>query len=113
MSWKNLYRHGCFLHRNQPKLPGHASGVKTTTPVLEGTNNACPRRNVLVLEGTTGWRLNGKDPRDSHVKVAGRFCRIAYQMVAGGMTYRHPCGQQRDYIIQKLIKFAMDHVNRI
>ena len=26
----------------------------------------------------------GKDPRDTHVKVGGRFCRIAYQMVAGG-----------------------------
>ena len=56
-----------------------------------------------------GWRLKGKDPRDIHVKVAGRFCRIAYQMVAGGVTYRHPCSQQRDYIIQKLIRFALDH----
>ena len=31
-----------------------------------------------------GWRLKGKDPRDIHVKVAGRFCRIAYHVVAGG-----------------------------
>jgi transposase len=57
----------------------------------------------------TGWRLKGKDPRDIHVKVASRFCRIAYQVVAGGTTYRHPCSQQRDYIIQKLIKFSIEH----
>jgi hypothetical protein len=56
-----------------------------------------------------GWRLQGKDPRDTHVKVAGRFCRIAYHMVAGGETYRHPCSQKRDYIIQKLIKFSIEH----
>ena len=54
----------------------------------------------------TGWRLKGKDPRDIHVKVAGRFCRIAYHVVAGGTTYRHPCSQQRDYIIQKLIRLS-------
>src|SRR5262249_31092401 len=42
------------------------------------------------------WRAAGKDPRHSHVKVAGRFCRIAYQMVAGGRVFRHPCCQRRD-----------------
>lgn len=57
----------------------------------------------------TGWRLQGKDPRDTHVKVAGRFCRIAYHVVAGATTYRHPCSQQRDYVIQKLIRFSMEH----
>lgn len=57
----------------------------------------------------TGWRLQGKDPRDTHVKVASRFCRIAYHMVAGGTIYRHPCSQQRDYVIQKLIKFSVEH----
>ena len=60
-----------------------------------------------------GWRLKGKDPRDIHVKVAGRFCRIAYQMVAGGMTFRHPCSKQRDYILHKLIRFSLEHDYRI
>ena len=53
-----------------------------------------------------GWRLNGKDARDIRVRVAGRFCRIAYQMVAGRMTFRHPCARQRDYILDKLIRFC-------
>ncbi len=35
--------------------------------------------NVLA----TQWAAQGKDPRDTHVKVALRFCRIAFQMVAG------------------------------
>jgi transposase len=56
------------------------------------------------------WREAGKDPRHSHVKVAGRFCRIAYQMVAGGRVFQHPCCQRRDYILSKLLKFHSEHV---
>jgi transposase len=55
------------------------------------------------------WRLSGKDPRDIHVKVGGRFCRIAYQMVAGQSVYRHPSCQQRHYVLDKLIKFSSEH----
>jgi hypothetical protein len=56
------------------------------------------------------WREAGNDTRHSHVKVAGRFCRIAYQMVAGGKVFKHPCCNQRDYILNKLIKFHGEHV---
>jgi transposase len=55
------------------------------------------------------WREAGKDPRHSHVKVAGRFCRIAYQMVAGGRVFSHPSCRRRDYILNKLMKFHIDH----
>jgi transposase len=55
------------------------------------------------------WRLKGKDPGDIHVKIAGRFCRIAYQMVAGRQTYQHPCAKERHYILEKLIKFSNEH----
>jgi transposase len=55
------------------------------------------------------WRLQGKDPRDVHVKIAGRFCRIAYHMVAGRQTYRHPCDQERHSILAKLSRFSEDH----
>jgi transposase len=56
-----------------------------------------------------GWRLKGKDAHDLRIRVAGRFCRIAYQMVAGRMVFRHPCTQRRGYILDKLIKFAIEH----
>lgn len=55
------------------------------------------------------WRLAGKDPRLTHVKVAFRFCRIAYQMVAGRQVFRHPCLQQRSYILEKLNAFHAEH----
>jgi hypothetical protein len=57
----------------------------------------------------TAWRLAGKDPRDIHVKVGGRFCRIAYAMVAGRSVYRHPSCQHRHYVLDKLIKFSNEH----
>ncbi len=56
-----------------------------------------------------GWRLKGKDARDLRVKAAGRFCRIAYHMLAGRQTFEHPCTRQRDYILKKLITFCLDH----
>jgi transposase len=56
-----------------------------------------------------GWRLKSKDARDIRVKVAGRFCRIAYQMVAGGTPFRHPCARQHDYVINKMIGFYFEH----
>jgi hypothetical protein len=56
-----------------------------------------------------GWRLQGKDARDLRVRVAGRFCRIAYQMVAGRMAFQHPCARRRDSILSKLIQFALEH----
>lgn len=55
------------------------------------------------------WRAQGKDPRHSHVKVALRFCRIAFQMVAGRQVFRHPAIQGRHYILDKLSAFHRDH----
>jgi transposase len=57
----------------------------------------------------TGWKLQGRDPRAIRVQVAGRFSRIAYQMVAGRKAYRHPCCSQRDYVLRKLIAFHAEH----
>lgn len=55
------------------------------------------------------WEEQGKDPRYSHVKIAARFCRIAYQMVAGRQIFRHPGIQQRHYILEKLLAFHREH----
>ena len=56
-----------------------------------------------------GWRLKGKNAHELRVQVAGRFCRIAYHMVAGRTTFQHPCTKQKDYIINKLIRFSIEH----
>jgi transposase len=55
------------------------------------------------------WKAAGKDPRDTHVKVGLRFCRIAFQIVAGQQVFRHPCIQGRSYILQKLMRFHREH----
>jgi transposase len=55
------------------------------------------------------WAVQGKDPRHSRVKVALRFCRIAFQMVAGRQVFRHPCIQGRHDILDKLNAFHRDH----
>jgi transposase len=56
-----------------------------------------------------GWRSQGKDPRDNHVRVAMRFSRISFQMVAGRQAFAHPAVQGRDYILRKLVLFHAQH----
>ena len=55
------------------------------------------------------WKLQGKDPRLSHVKLACRFCRIAFQIVAGRQVLRHPSIPQRHYLVDKLNVFHREH----
>jgi transposase len=55
------------------------------------------------------WELAGVPAPQVHVRIGGRFCRIAYHMVAGGAIYHHPAGRDRDYIIGKLMKFCDNH----
>jgi transposase len=57
----------------------------------------------------TQWAGQGKDARDSHVRVGLRFCRIAFQMVAGRQVFRHPCIQGRHSVLDKLMAFHRAH----
>jgi transposase len=57
----------------------------------------------------TQWAAQGKDPRHTRVKVALRFCRIAFQMVAGRQVFHHPSIQGRHYLLDKLTAFHRDH----
>jgi len=50
-----------------------------------------------------GWRLAGKDPRDTRVKVGCRFARIAFHMVSGRQVFSHPCVKGRDHVLDKLL----------
>jgi transposase len=55
------------------------------------------------------WQGQGKDPRHTRVKVGLRFCRIAYQVVAGRQVFRHPGLQGRHYVLDKLTAFHREH----
>ena len=57
----------------------------------------------------TQWKSQGKNPRDIHVRVGLRFCRIAFQMVGGRQVFRHPCIQGRHSILDKLTAFHREH----
>jgi transposase len=57
----------------------------------------------------TQWNAQGKDPRATRIKVGLRFCRIAFQMVAGRQVFRHPSIQGRHYILDKLTAFHRLH----
>jgi hypothetical protein len=55
------------------------------------------------------WKAQGKAPQRAHVKIACRFTRILYHMVAGQQVFRHPSCRQRDYILAKLLTFLRQH----
>ena len=55
------------------------------------------------------WVAAGMEQQAMCVRVAKRFCRIAYQMVAGGQVFRHPSCQKRDAILRKLSILHSEH----
>jgi transposase len=55
------------------------------------------------------WKAQGRDTRRAHVKVASRFSRCMFQMVAGRQVFRHPSQRGRDYILDKLLAFHREH----
>jgi hypothetical protein len=55
------------------------------------------------------WADQGKDPHDIHVRIAGRYTRIAFQMVSGKEGFRHPACHDTPAVLSKLIKFHNDH----
>ncbi len=57
--------------------------------------------NVQAL----GLRQRGQDPRRVRIKVAKTFTRLALAMVASRRLFRHPCCQERHYILDKLVEF--------
>jgi transposase len=63
------------------------------------------RLNDHFRTAAARWEGLEKDKRDIRVRAADRFCRNAFQVVAGDGALRHPCLQRRHYVIRKLIKF--------
>lgn len=64
-------------------------------------------QHFRALAGT--WKIAGKNPRHTHVKVAARFCRIAFHLVAGRQVFHHVSCRERGYILDKLLAFHLDH----
>ena len=108
-------RAGLYPSRYQSDEVDHPNG-----PLVRRANHDLRRAILMIADNlirrnehfgilAAGWRRKKVDARDIRVRVGGRFCRIAFQMVAGKMSFRHPCTQKRDYILTKLIRFNLDH----
>ncbi len=108
-------RAGLRPSRYQSDQVDHANG-----PLVRHCNRALRAAILRIADNlitcnhhfgvlATQWAGQGKDPRHTHVKVGLRFCRIAFQMVAGKQVFRHPCIQGRHYILDKLSAFHRDH----
>ena len=55
------------------------------------------------------WADQGKDPRDIHVRVAGRYTRMAFHMVGGKEPFHHPACPDPPAVLSKLIEFHNVH----
>jgi transposase len=55
------------------------------------------------------WESKDQDPRYIRTKVAVKFARLLFQLVAGRQVLRHPSMQGRDQILDKLMEFHKNH----
>jgi transposase len=55
------------------------------------------------------WKQRGADARDVRCRVANRATRTVFQMVAGRRLYHHPSRLERQYVLDKLLKFHQEH----
>ena len=108
-------RAGLCPSRYQSDRVDHANG-----PLVRACNHALRAAILTIADNlilcnhhfqllAAQWTAQGKDPRHTRVKVALRFCRIAFQMVAGRQVFRHPSIQGRHYILDKLNAFHAAH----
>jgi transposase len=108
-------RAGLFPSRYQSDHVDHSDG-----PLVRRGNRDLRRAATIIADNlvrlnehflllAAGWRQKKVNAKDIRVRVANRFCRIAYQMVAGRMTYQHPGSRSRDTILTKLVGFALGH----
>lgn len=76
--------------------------------LMQTADNLVQSNHYFRAWAAQGQRA-GKDPRWLRVKVAKRFSRLAYAIVAGRQLFPHPCCQPRHYILGKLLAFHAEH----
>jgi transposase len=108
-------RAGLYPRRYQSDEVDHASGA------LARRGNRRLRCVLLMAADTllrcnehfgvlgAKWADQGKDPHDIHVRIGGRFTRIAFQMVIGKEGFRHPACQGPPAVLSKLMEFHKEH----
>ncbi|MBI3464667.1 MAG: transposase [Planctomycetes bacterium] len=84
-------------------------GNRALRAVLLGVADNLLKCNRYFRTRAAAWKAAGHDPRLMHTRVAMRFARIAYHLVAGRQVFQHPSTRERGYILQKLIAFHREH----
>jgi transposase len=113
---KNLTgRAGLFPSRYQSDRVDRARGPlvrrgnRRLRAVLMGIADSLINCNHYFHAMNARWRSHGDDPRLNHVRVAARFARIGFHLVAGNQLFRHPACRERSYILDKLLTFHTEH----
>ncbi|MCI0355054.1 MAG: transposase [Acidobacteria bacterium] len=116
LSPKNLTgRAGLFPSRYQSDRVDRASGPlvrrghRRLRAVLLGVADSLIMCGQYFRALSARWRARGDDPRLVHVRVAARFSRIGFHLVAGNQLFRHPAVRERSYILDKLLAFHLEH----
>jgi transposase len=107
-------RAGLFRSRYQSDAVDHAG------PLVRCANRRLRAALMLIADNLLTvnqyfrgqaalWKKQQRDPRWQRVRVANRFSRIAFALVAGRHFFAHPCCQQPGYILDKLVTFHLEH----
>jgi len=84
-------------------------GNRALRAVLLGVADNLLMCNRYFRTLAASWKAAQHDPRLIHTRVAMRFARIAYHIVAGRQVFAHPATRERGYILEKLIAFHQEH----
>jgi transposase len=84
-------------------------GNRALRAVLLGVADNLLMCNRYFRTRAAVWKAAGHDPRLIHTRVAMRFARIAYHIVAGQQVFQHPATRERGYVLEKLIAFHREH----
>jgi transposase len=71
-------------------------------------DNLLTVNNYFRAQGAL-WKQNKVNPRLQRVKVAKRFSRLVFLMLAGRQIVPHACCRDPHYIVDKLLGFHLEH----
>lgn len=107
-------RAGLFPVRSQ------SDEVDVTGELVRTTNRRLRAALMLVADNlvkcnhffsglSAKWAQSKVDPRAIRVRVAKRFTRLLFALVAGRQLLRHHCAADRESLLRKLLNFHQEH----